>query len=270
MRTKPNFNKAKTTAYKALQQHKITDFPINLLPILKSYDDINIISYSDMAKKRNCTLEEIIEANSSEDGSIHYCPIRNKYLIAYNDSVGHEQRVYWTLAHEFGHYLLGHHKESDRSSLARNEMSEQEYDTFEGEAHFFARFFLSPPPLIVQTKMSHYQKVMDFFGISYTAANKTLEYIEESCKRGFQFRLPPYISNMFDSFLNKVTNGKTCNNCNSFFYFNEATHCPICRSSDLHTFFIGDDINMKYEGYQLNENGYPVTRPLQYMRNIYN
>jgi Zn-dependent peptidase ImmA (M78 family) len=253
IRTKPNYNKAKSFAYKALEHHKITDFPIDILSILESYEDIQIITYSEMAKKRNCSIEEIIEVNSSEDGVIHYSADRDKYLIAYNDSIDLKERVYWTLAHEFGHYILDHHKESDKSSLSRNEMSEKEYDIQEVEANFFTRFFLSPPAIIVEANMKTYHKVMEFFGVSYTAAVNTLSYVSSSYKNGYSFFLPSNIASLFKTFIDKVRFGVTCDMCSCFFYYKGANYCPLCGCNDFHIFFKGDDIKMKYAVIELDE-----------------
>ncbi|MFE7151739.1 ImmA/IrrE family metallo-endopeptidase, partial [Heyndrickxia sporothermodurans] len=222
-----------------------------------------VIKYSEMARKRNCTLEEIIEINSSEDGVIHYSGDRDKYLIAYNDVIEHQERVYWTLAHEFGHYLLGHHKESDRTSLARNEMTEEEYDAREVEANFFARFFLSPPPVIAMANLNDYQKIMDFFGVSYTAAKNTLNYIERSYKKGFRFFLPNDLFNNLKVFFNKVSYGKTCLKCGVFSYLKDSKFCPNCGSHEFHNFFKGADFNMYYPGIITNkENGKALECPV--------
>jgi Zn-dependent peptidase ImmA (M78 family) len=245
-RTRPNYERAKKLAYEALERHMVADFPIDIFSIFKSYPDIKIITYSEMASKRNCTIEEIIEANSSEDGVIHYSADRDKYLISYNDTVGHKERVYWTLAHEYGHYKLGHHKESDKSNLARSEMSLEEYDVQEVEANFFARFFLSPPPIIVATEMNHHSRIMDFFGVSYTSATNTLSYIGKSRVKGYGFSIPNRIFELLQNFIKKVTLGVTCSNCRCFFCIEDANYCPVCGGNDLHIFFKGDDFDMKY------------------------
>lgn len=250
MRTKINWNKAKSLAYEALDQHKVSDFPIDILAILGSHDDIKIISYSTMAKKRNCSIEEIIEVNGSKDGALSYSGKRGKYLIAYNDAIDKKERVYWTLAHEYGHYLLGHHKETDRSSLARNAINEAEYDTFEIEADFFARFFLSPPPLIVETQMFDYQIIMDFFGVSKSAAQNTLGYIHKSHKQGFNMKLPNKIARQFTNFINKVLFGKCCTTCGTYTFEKDVHFCSICGKGN---FIKGESETMIYSKVEINE-----------------
>jgi len=261
MRTKPNFKKSRIVATQALADHGIKDFPIDILSILKSYDDIKIISYSEMARKRNCSLEKIIEVNQSEDGVIHYCGKRDKYLIAYNDNVAVKERVYWTLAHEFGHYLLKHHKETEKASLYRNELGEHEYEVFETEANFFSRFFISPPEVIVESGLNNYEKVMNFFGVSYTAANNTLRYIENSLKKGFKFSLPNRLFNYLNGFIFKAKHGCTCINCETFFYFKGSLFCPICGSSDINDFYKGADFKMHYPGVRVDELSRAISCP---------
>jgi Zn-dependent peptidase ImmA (M78 family)/RNA polymerase subunit RPABC4/transcription elongation factor Spt4 len=261
MRTKPNFNKAKNLAFKVLIDHGITEFPIDILAIMSTYNDVKILTYSDMARKHKCSIEEIIEINSSEEGAIHYSAKKNKYLITYNDTINFKQRVYWTLAHEFGHYLMGHHKESNKSSLARNSMTEKEYNAKEVEANFFARFLVAPPPIITEAKIQDdYIKIMDFFGVSFTAATNILKYIEDSYKKGFKFLLPHTIRKLFGSFIDKIKHGKTCSNCNYFFVIQGSQYCPICGNDYLHNFFKGVE-SVNYFGYTLDEFGRALICP---------
>ncbi|WP_018934471.1 ImmA/IrrE family metallo-endopeptidase [Gracilibacillus lacisalsi] len=262
MRTKPDYNKAKRCAYKALEEHNVNDFPIDILTILNSYDDIKIIKYSEMAKQHGCSIEEIISLNSSEDGVIHYSGKRDKYIIAYNDTIEVKERVYWTLAHEFGHYILGHHKESERYSLSRNEISEDEYNIHEVEANFFSRFFISPPAIIVEANMHDHNKIMEFFGISFTAAINTLKYIQNSYNKGFRFFLPETLSNRFKTFIRKVVYGRTCSNCSAFSFRSNLHHCGICGSNDFHNFMKGEDIDMIYPGVEVNQEGKAIVCPV--------
>ncbi|MDY7223993.1 ImmA/IrrE family metallo-endopeptidase [Halalkalibacterium halodurans] len=166
------------------------------------------------------------------------------------------------MAHEFGHYLLGHHKESPESSLARNELRVKEIEKFEREANFFARFFLSPPPLIVEAKIDNTQKLMEFFGVSFTSANHTLKYIQDSYKKGFRFKIPSKIENILLPYAKKIIYGKTCVVCNTFFYFKKSSYCPMCGSNELHNFFRGDDFDMFYPGIEVDENSKALSCPV--------
>jgi len=254
MRINPNIENAKNKAYEALSRHKISDFPVNMIEILSSYKDIKVITYTEMARKHKCSIEDIIKVNSSEDGVIHYSGKRNKYLIIYNDTVASKERIYWTLAHEFGHYLLDHHKETDKTSLTRGTVSIEELDTFEVEANFFSRHFITPPPIIVNGDIDNHHKIMGFFGVSFSVATLTLKYIKESYRKGFRFSLPNNIANSFMLFINKLKYGKTCYSCNTFSYNGNPTYyCSICGSSDFHNFTRGVDAELLYNDYVLDQ-----------------
>lgn len=260
MKIKPNYNKARNTAHLALETHRIQDFPIDIISIFKSYPDVKITTYQKMAEKRGCTLEEIILFNTSEDGAIHYCGRRKRYLVAYNDAVDHRQRVYWTLGHELGHYLLKHHEESNRASLARINMSEHEYDVHEVEANFFARFFLTPPAIIAETNMTDYKKVMSYFGVSFSAATITLNYIKESLKKGWKFFIPETVKPLLSNFISKVKHGKTCARCSYFFAIKESDFCPICKGQNF-IFNRKEDETLIYSQINLNEDKRPIQCP---------
>lgn len=244
---KVDWENARFKAYEVLRKHEIQSFPLDLISIIKQYPDIKIISYSEMATMRGISMEEVILANSSTDGSIHYSPKKDSYIITYND-LRKPERVYWTLAHEFGHYYLGHHKETDRSTLSRITLTEDEYNLFEQEADFFARFLINPPSLIKEWENITYQRVMGFFKVSYTAANNSLNYLRRIARDGWTVSIPQDIKKQMSAFIFRVNKGKSCARCNTFFVFEESKFCPICGGKKLNHFFIGDDIDMKYPG----------------------
>ncbi|MGG2113976.1 ImmA/IrrE family metallo-endopeptidase [Lysinibacillus pakistanensis] len=246
MKTSPNYNKARLLATKALAEHNIHDFPIDMISVFSSYSDVKVLKYSEMAKKRNCSVEEIIEINSSEDGVIHYCGKRKKYMVIYNDTVATKERVYWTLAHEFGHYILKHHEESNRSSLTRNTMADVEYDIYEVEANFFARFFITPPSIILAANMNDSEKISSYFGVSYTAANNTRKYIVESLRKGISFGIPDILKKCYSIFAQRINYGKTCIKCNSYFEIKNLKRCTICNGTVFNKYKKGENPMTKY------------------------
>lgn len=252
---KVNFPKARSAAYEVLLEHKITDFPIDLIALIKSYPDIKLISYSEMARRRKISLDEVQLINSSPDGSIHYDARREKYMICYNDHVLLKERVYWTLAHEFGHYILEHHKESDRSSLQRTDMADDEYELFEIEADFFARFLLNPPSIIRQLEHVTYSRIMEFFKVSYKAANNTISYLTRIAQNGWTVVPPDELKVQLEHFIDKVNIGRSCPHCNSFFVLSDAQYCPVCGSEDITNLFKGVEIDMMYSGQNVDERG---------------
>lgn len=250
----PNWSNARQKAYDVIKKHNIKDFPINIVETIKQYKDVKILTYKEFSLMRNVTIEDLIKINSSEDGCIHYYADKDRYLILYNDEVNVPERVYWTLAHEFGHYILGHHKESERSNLSRLEISDNEYDLYELEADFFARFLINPPSIIKEWNVIDTNRVMNFFKVSYSAANNTLTYLNKIARSGWTVTAPEDIKKQLENFIMSVNYGKTCSNCNAFFVYEHSNFCPKCGSSNLNNHERGEDFNMVYPGIEVDCN----------------
>ncbi|WP_281486947.1 ImmA/IrrE family metallo-endopeptidase [Lysinibacillus sphaericus] len=249
----PNWDKARQKAYEVIKQHNIQDFPINIKEIISRYSNIKILTYNEFASRRNILIEDVIKINASEDGCIHYYATKDRYIILYNDEIKLPERIYWTLAHEFGHYILKHHKESNRSNLSRLEITDEEYDLYELEADFFARFLINPPSIIKEWNVIDTYRVMNFFRVSFSAANNTLSYLRRIARNGWTVVAPDDIKKQLNNFIYIVNHGKTCSECNSFFVYENFNFCPNCGSSSLHDQERGDDFNMIYPGIEVDE-----------------
>lgn len=260
---------ARFMAYKVLLDHKITDFPLDIVSIIKLYPDIKLLTYSEQATLLGITLQEIVVTNASPDGCLSYHAGKNKYLLAYNDNIENRERIYWTLAHEFGHYILEHHKEMDKSNLSRMRLTDEEYDLYEKEADFFVRFLINPPSIIREWKEISYYRVMDFFKVSFSAANSTLGYLKRISNDGWSVVAPYKLKKQLEPFIRKVNKGKTCTHCNSFFVLDESDFCPICGTKGPTKLFLGDDCNVKYPGHETNETGKVLTCPRCSNEDIY-
>lgn len=258
----PNWAKARQKAYEVLKKHNIQDFPINIVQLIKRYTNIKIFTYKEFSSIRNVTVEDIIKINSSEDGCIHYYADKDRYLILYNDEINVPERIYWTLAHEFGHYMLEHHKESERSELSRLEIKDEEYDLYELEADFFARFLINPPSIIKEWNVIDIYRVMNFFKVSFSAANNTITYLRKIAQNGWTVVAPDDIKKQLEKFILSVNYGKTCTNCNSFFVYEHSNFCPCCRSTNLNNHERGADFKLKYPGVEVDHNGRAKTCPV--------
>lgn len=97
----------------------------------------------------------------------------NQYVIYYNDHVSCIGRIRWSIFHEIGHIYLGHHDHPD-DSLAKIE---------EAEANFFAKYAMTPPPLVNATRCtspediaSKFHTSQEFAGNSYSYYRKWMSY----------------------------------------------------------------------------------------------
>lgn len=261
-----DFEKAKNTAYMALEVHEIKEFPINMFEVFKEYENLTVLSYKEIMEKTGCTRNEVIWRCGSTEGSISYEAKYDQYIIAYNEEVipfiRPKKRIYWTLAHEFGHFLLQHNKEKKTARLSRLALNSNDYDKYEQEADFFARYFIAPPSIVKEAKIFDTKKLQSFFGITSSAANKTIDYIKKSVYMGWTLSPPNTLKQQLSDFINKAIYGKTCSKCNSFFYIHNSNFCPYCGSEKIHNLFKGEDVNMKYQGIELNELGRAINCPV--------
>lgn len=256
-----NWHNSRQQAYEVLKRHNIQDFPINILEIISTYKDIKVLTYDQFALKQKLSVDEVIQINSSEDGSIHYHANKEKYMIIYNDKVKSPERIYWTLAHEFGHYILNHHKETNRSMLSRNDMSEEEYDLYEFEADFFARYLINPPSIIKEWHTIDIQRVVSFFKVSYKAAKNSVSYLQRLTKKGQTLSAPEDIKKQLSKFIYSVNKGQTCLKCNSFFVMDGANFCPTCGNEKFHINRRGVDIQLIYPGIKVDNKGRAICCP---------
>lgn len=98
--------------------------------------------------------------------------------IAYNTAIKSTGRINFTLAHEFGHYLLHRSELQDGIRCKREDMFrwDSEYGKREAEANEFASYLLMPRNLFEKQMDSGdlslhlLQHVADYFNVSLTAA----------------------------------------------------------------------------------------------------
>ena len=126
--------------------------------------------------------------SSQFDGMMR--PLQNgQWGIIYNNTIRSRGRINFTLAHEFGHYLLHREALANGIQCGRDDMMgwEAAYGQMEAEANEFASYLLMPRNLFEnqikgKTLNLHLiQKVADYFDVSVTAA--LLKWITFTDKR---------------------------------------------------------------------------------------
>ncbi len=135
-------NEISLIAHKELFRRSWWDFPSVTDNFYKISDSIIIETYDRLHPNYGAIrdFEDRITA-PSETGYSLYNATNGMYIVVYNQSQYYKRQI-WTLAHEFGHIILEHHK------IAGVTYSSDLYDRFESEANFFASEFLAPTPLI--------------------------------------------------------------------------------------------------------------------------
>lgn len=120
------------------------------------------------------------------EGVLARHPTRKKWKIGYNSTIRSPGRIRFTLAHEFGHYVL-HREMRDAFECSTDNMHEWDKRDIEAEANVFASYLLMPlddfraqiggqPPSIDMLR-----HCSDRYGVSLMAA--ALKWTEVASKR---------------------------------------------------------------------------------------
>ncbi len=160
MQLSPDYRQPIIEALIVLEDSGITRFPVDLHAIQHQYRNLfDICSYASLMKDRGDTREECIQALGSEDGAAVMYGY-GRYVIYYNEKMS-RRRKRFTIAHEIGHVILGHHLEHGVPVISRETMAQGLYLRLEHEASCFARNLLCPA--------YHAQRLLDVHGISRVA-----------------------------------------------------------------------------------------------------
>ena len=202
--TKPRFAYAVKRAYEVLAHIGATTLPIDPVKIGDFYPEIHIASYTELKEntgeadplffsERNARyefLESFTHTGKSShiDGETRRIRGRNDFLLVYDDRIGSEYRIRWTIAHELGHIFLGHFTQFDITTVVRGEtgtrvhssLSDKEYGVLEVEAHYFAAAFLVPATVVKKIPCCKTPRgIMDICAISEDAAIRRLNELRQ-------------------------------------------------------------------------------------------
>lgn len=147
-----NYSLAAQTAMEVIEDFEIPQAPINLQIVFEALPcELRLCTYGDFMRSTGKTLEETIAILDSDLGTCLYNPQTEQYVIYYNASHV-EEFCRFTIAHELGHYFLGHHRQARVTTLSRSFITKHEYEQYENEANVFARNLLSPAPLALNLR----------------------------------------------------------------------------------------------------------------------
>lgn len=247
--------------------YKLNSYPIDLFLLFKNFKNCRIVSYSTHMKKFSLTEEETISYFGSDEGCTIYNPLKDRYIIFYNDLDSYfkvPERIRWTLAHELGHVLLEHHKLSDKTKIFRSTLSDDEYSWMETEANRFASLLLANPIILDRLNISSETDIKKYCNISLEASTYRYESLLKWQKNRYTTKYDLIILKQFENFLNR----NTCELCKHTFYIKPANFCPICgnykfNKEKSNMVYYGIDVNNKSkalicpkcENEQINEDG---------------
>lgn len=214
------YNGTVSTAYNFIYDN-ITEFPVNPFKLINKFK-WGLLTYNQMAKENNCTVEDICECLGTDGYSIYN---GTNYTIAYNNNQP-SKRINFTLAHEIGHIILNHHKDFNVTEVLKDNFTQEEYKILENEANCFARNILAPAPLSKNIPFLFKQfKLSDIFDISFSAVNTRLSFL----KSDLNYLTTTQIFNMqqkYDTYLQ-------CTNCGTNYIDTNSIFCCACGSTKL-------------------------------------
>jgi hypothetical protein len=187
---KARYNFVSRRAYALLDAAGIESLPVNLKTIIRFFDNILVVSYSQIrtlidsnktgsdakadAEMDRCAfiLNPAQRSNHLEAATYKFRGGRF-YLIIFDDSLKNTPRLRWSIAHELGHIFLGHFVNFEATSLHEDGLSDEKYGVLEKEAHWFAAQLLSPKPALYIFKYKDRPEYLSqLCNISYYAAAK--------------------------------------------------------------------------------------------------
>lgn len=188
-------------AYSVIIDHVKSDsLPINLLEIIKDINNLEIKDYQSLMNNSRMSLSDVIRAFKSEDGALLHESNSDEYRIIFNNEINSNGRIRFTIAHELGHYFLGHKMKN--KILCRFSSESENYNDEEKEANYFAKRLLAPLPIIKLfcDKFGYIDSLINksLFNIS----NKASEYIMDNYNKignyHFQSLYDLLIANKFE------------------------------------------------------------------------
>lgn len=248
------YPRAFNISQKILNSCKCSFYPVDIERIIRTWtiEHIIIISESDYKRFRIETKQKRPYI-SIKDGRTYYDPKRDLYIIVYNDSKC-ENRIRFTLAHEFAHIVLGHLSDI-RTEMERGGLSDSVYYAYEGAANTFAGNFLAPP-IIISEKIGKNIFCSSFIASVFKISEKA---VREYRKDDFEYwkKLTPTSDelNILERYQQRL-NSFFCKTCSSIFAIKNAKYCPVCGTQAALLKLGGEEImGCTYPHIELNENG---------------
>ena len=193
------YKQARNLSWEVLIQNKVSKLPVKIVPICRSYG-IRVRSYQDGADiLEKLNLTQMIDRT---DGFMTY--ISGKPAIFYDQRCT-EGRKRFTIAHELGHYLLGHVKPGQVTTINRE--PEPGDSPAERQANQFAARILAPACVLWGLDLHDADEIAAACGISKQAAAFRAERMRVLYQRG-KFLTAPEERRVYSQFKNFISQGR--------------------------------------------------------------
>ena len=151
-------------------------YPLDLNEVLSLIPNCKLMSYQKFADINHCSVNDVIALCQSKSGCTHYDVETNRYLILVNlAETSNYGRRRWTIAHEIGHIVCGHHILSAVDKIAENSFAQINNQDYEIEADYFVATLLSPLPLFKAFEIQSARDIQNTFSLSAEASDIRLK-----------------------------------------------------------------------------------------------
>lgn len=173
-----DYNKATNAAYELLAEYQGRLPVIDVFQLVRYLPYVRIHTYSELAHKMKLDYNIFLkDYASSEHGFTFYNKSKNRYVICYNE-LKDITTIRFTIAHELGHIILKHDKDSKSTNK---------------EANCFARNLLCPVQISDGFGVQTIQDYVNCFGISEPMAEATI-----SCRKSDEYYITQENYNKFN------------------------------------------------------------------------
>lgn len=194
-----DYQKARDLSWEVLIRNNVCELPVKIVPICRNYG-IRVRAYqdnTDVLEKLN-----LMDMMDRTDGFLTY--ISGEPVIFYDQRcVPGRQR--FTIAHELGHYLLGHVMPGQVTSINREPAPGDSPE--ERQANQFAARVLAPACVLWGLDLHSADEIAEACGISRAAAAFRAERMQELYRRG-RFLTAPQEKQVYRQFENFISRGR--------------------------------------------------------------
>lgn len=176
-----------------IEDNKISDYPVPIIEIINKDKGVTLLTLREFAKLTDLSIRDAALAGGSAE-AFHFSKGAMKFIV-YNDEVYH-RRMRFTLAHEYGHYILKH----QGKSLYDSEPAQESLEEY--EADVFASCLLFPLDMRYRLKdEERTDEIVKCLDISHAAAEMAMRELKLHIREGLDKYISSYKHNQLSSYL---------------------------------------------------------------------
>lgn len=191
----PDYDLAATKALELLKEWKISETPINPLPILLNYPGVRVMPFTKMADEVNKQRQDLVPMFvTNQDAATFHLNMNGmedvQYVVVYNMRLPFE--IIWrAIARELGHIVLGH------------DGSKRTMEVRMAEAMTFAHHLICPRPVISVLKESNIPLTMNVLTAVTGCSDECVEGMQNIPSTNVPAELNRQVKEMFAPHLNE-------------------------------------------------------------------